>query len=175
MLINEKKIHYKSGEIYTDKESLKHNNFLRVKQVSKPSTKHSKPVERKEQNTESASSRKRKNDQFQTKEKSVIILGDSMMKHLNGYEISGKLPCKCKVYVRNFPGSKTRGMKDYLKPPLRRCGRSPELIVESIADLVASLKVENHEVSISNIIVRTHNQELREKAVTVNKKPSQIC
>ena len=172
MLINKKKIHYKSGEIYTDKESLQHNTFLRVKPVSKPRRKHSKPVERKEQNTEFVGSRKQKNNQLQTKEKSVIILGDSMMKHLNVYEISGRLPCKCKVYARNFPGSKTRCMKDNLKPPLRCCGRSPELIVESIADLAASLKAENHEVSISNIIVRTHNQELREKAVTVNKKLS---
>ena len=42
-----------------------------------------------------------------------------MVKHLNGYEILRKLPTKCKVYVRNFGGAKTRCMKDYLRPLLR--------------------------------------------------------
>ena len=44
-------------------------------------------MERKEQNTESASISKQRNDQSQTKEKSAIILGDSMVKHLNGLKI----------------------------------------------------------------------------------------
>ena len=98
-----------------------------------------------------------------------------MVKQLNGYEISRKLPSKCKVYVRNLLGAKTRCMKDYLKPSLREnpdhfilhvetndlnSEQSPELIAKSIADLSASLKNENLDVSISNIIVRTDNQEL---------------
>ena len=98
-----------------------------------------------------------------------------MVKHLNGYEISRKLPSKCKVYVRYLPGAKTRCMKDYLKPSLREnpdhfilhvetndlnSEQSPELNAKSIADLSASLKNENLDVSISNIIVRTDNQEL---------------
>ena len=70
----------------------------------------------KEQNIEFLSTSKQSNGQSQTKEKSVIILGDSMVRHLNGYEISRKLPSKCKVYVRKFPAAKTRCMKDYLKP-----------------------------------------------------------
>ena len=40
-------------------------------------------------------------------------------KNLNGYEISQALPSKYKVYVRVFPGTKMRCMKDYLKPLLR--------------------------------------------------------
>ena len=54
--------------------------------------------------------------------------------------------------------------------------RSPELTAKSIADLLASLKNKNHDdVRISNITVRTDNQELREKALTVNKELSEIC
>ena len=49
------------------------------------------------------------------KEKSVIILGDSMIKHVNGWEISRKLQ-NCKVYVKHFSGAKTKCMKDYIKP-----------------------------------------------------------
>ena len=71
-------------------------------------------MQRKEQNTESVSTSKQKNDQSQTKEMSVIILGDSVVKDLNGYEISRKLPSKCKVYICSFPGAKTRCIKDSL-------------------------------------------------------------
>ena len=68
-----------------------------------------------------------------------------------------------------------RWMKDYLKHSLREnpnhfilhvvtndlnSKRSPELIDKSIADLAALLKNENHDVSISNIIVRTEKKHL---------------
>ena len=65
--------------------------------------KSSKPMERKEQNAESISTSKQRNDQSQTKERAVIVFRNSIVKHLNGYEISWKLPSKCKVYVHNFP------------------------------------------------------------------------
>ena len=41
------------------------------------------------------------------KQKTVIILGDSMIKHVNGWEISRKLQGNCKVYVKHFSGAKT--------------------------------------------------------------------
>ena len=68
-----------------------------------------------------------------------------------------------------------RCMKDYLKHSLREnpnhfilhmvtnylnSKRSPELFDKSIADLTASIKNENHDVSISNIIVRTEKKHL---------------
>ena len=53
--------------------------------------------------------------------------------------------------------------------------RYPDLTVKPIADLVASLKNENHDVSISNIIVHTDNLELSVKAFTVDKEFSDIC
>ena len=46
------------------------------------------------------------------KQKSVIILGDSMIKHVNGWEISRKLQGNCKVYVKHFSGVKTKCMKE---------------------------------------------------------------
>ena len=113
-----------------------------------------------------------------------------MVKHFNGYDISRRLPSEWKVYVRNFPGAKKRCMEDYLMPSLREnpdnfilhvgtndlnSQRSPELIAKSIAHLVASLKNENQDVSIPNIIARTDNQELRENAITINKALSEIC
>ena len=68
---------------------------------------------------------KRKSDKLSTskldnkkdhKQKSVIILGDGMIKHVNGWEISRKLQRNCKVYVKHFSGAKTRCMKNYIKP-----------------------------------------------------------
>ena len=40
-------------------------------------------------------------------QKSVIILGDSMVKHINGWEISKRLQPDCKVYLKQFSGAKT--------------------------------------------------------------------
>ena len=52
-------------------------------------------------------------------EKRVYVLGDSMIKHVNGWDISKQLPRKCKVYVKSFSGAKVRCMKDYAKPSIR--------------------------------------------------------
>ena len=52
-----------------------------------------------------------KNDK---KEKSVIILGGSMVKHINGWDISKRLTW-CKVCVKDLSIAKTQYMKDYLK------------------------------------------------------------
>ena len=37
--------------------------------------------------------------------KNVIILGDSVIKHVNGYDIARKLD-KCKLFVKSFSGAK---------------------------------------------------------------------
>ena len=52
------------------------------------------------------------------KQKSVIF-GDSMIKHVNGWEISQKLQGNCEVYVKHFSGAKTKCIKDYIKPSQR--------------------------------------------------------
>ena len=50
--------------------------------------------------------------------KNVIILGDSIIKHVNGYDVAGKLN-NCKVFVKSFSGAKVRCLKDHMKPSLR--------------------------------------------------------
>ena len=54
----------------------------------------------------------------QKKGKSVAILSASMVKHLNGWEMSKKIR-NCKVYVRSFPGAKVQCMDDYNKLSIR--------------------------------------------------------
>ena len=46
------------------------------------------------------------------------MLGDSMIKHLKGWDISAKLK-RHSIYVRPFTGAKVRSMKDYVKPCIR--------------------------------------------------------
>ena len=52
-------------------------------------------------------------------EKSIFVIGDSMVKHLNGWEMSKKLNANCKVFVKTFSGAKTTCMHDYVKPWVR--------------------------------------------------------
>ena len=52
--------------------------------------------------------------------KSIVILGDSMLKHLNGSEMSKKVKSDCKIFVKHFSGATKNCMEDYLKPSLRK-------------------------------------------------------
>ena len=98
------------------------------------------------------------------KQKSVIILDDSMIKHVNGWEISWKLQGNIKPsqrensdhYVLHF------GTNDLC------LDRSPELIAKSIIDLALTLKNESHDVSVSNIIVRNDSDTLNKKGYEMN-------
>ena len=122
-----------------------------------------------------------------TAEKNVVILGDSIVKHVNGWEIAKKLP-NCKVYAKSFSGAKVRCMKDYLKPSLRQnpdhvvlhvgtndldSDKDPELIAKSIVDLARTVKKDTCEVTISNIVVR--NDKLKKKAEEVNAHLAVLC
>ena len=87
-------------------------------------------------------------------QKNIVILGDNMIKHANGYGMSKKLK-NCKVYVKTFSGSKVRCIKDHMKPSMREkpghtifhvetndlySDRPSNLIAESIIDLAITLK-----------------------------------
>ena len=76
----------------------------------------------------------------------------------------------CKVYVRGFPRGKVQCMDDYKKSSIRdeldhfivhvgtndlNSEVSSKSIVESIADPAMSVKTEPHDISVSNIVLRT--------------------
>ena len=114
-----------------------------------------------------------------------------MIKHLNGWDMSKKVhKSECKVYVKSFPGAKTSCMKDYVKPSLRstpnhfilhvgtndlNSNQTSEVIAKEIVDLATSLKNNQHDVSVSNIILRTDNSKLNAKRCEVNRILSQLC
>ena len=71
-------------------------------------------------NTSNANSDKSPNVQEsrktpENKNKRVFILGDNIVKHINGYGIFRQIE-NCRVYVKGFPGAKTECMKDYAQP-----------------------------------------------------------
>ena len=133
----------------------------------------------------------RKDQNRNNKVKLVVIIGDNMIKHLNGWDMSKKVhKSECKVYVKSFPGAKTSCMKDYVKPLLRstpnhfilhvgtndlNSHQTSEVIAKEIVDLATSLKNNQHDVSVSNIILRTDNSKLNAKRCEVNRILCQLC
>ena len=123
------------------------------------------------------------NSKISGKKKSVIILGDSMTKLLNGWEMAKKIQSNCKIFVKTFSGATVSCMEDYMKPSLRNppdhlilhvgtndlsSGKCAVEIAESILKLVCRLKNEIHDVSVSTIILRTDDKKLNEKGMEVN-------
>ena len=53
------------------------------------------------------------------KKKKIFVLEDSMVKHIQGWDITKKLENKHKVYNRQFAGSKVICMNEYVKPCIR--------------------------------------------------------
>ena len=113
-----------------------------------------------------------------------------MIKHVNDWEISRKLQGNCKVYVKHFSGTKTRCMKDYIKPSQREnsdhytlhvdtnylcLDRPPEVIEKSIIDLASTLKSESQDASVSNIIVPNDSDTLNKKGCEVNAILTELC
>ena len=72
----------------------------------------------------------------------VFILGDSMVKHIQGWEINMKLDYKQNVYVRQFPGAKINCMNDYVKPCTRE--NNPDHIIFHVGtNDILSKKLQN--------------------------------
>ena len=123
------------------------------------------------------------NSKISGNKKSVIILGDSMTKLLNGCKMAKKTQSNCKIYVKTFSGATVSFMEDYMKPSLRNpldhfilhvgtndlCSEECSMeIAESIINLACRLKNEIHDVSDSTIILRTGDKKLNKKGMEVN-------
>jgi lysophospholipase L1-like esterase len=113
----------------------------------------------------------------------TIIIGDSMIKGLRPDKISKSV--KHKAQVKSFPGSTVEDLTDYIKPSLKRKPKniivhvgtndlkrkSAKDVAKSIDKLCKSIKLDQPQtsISVSEIIHREDNQELKEKALAVNK------
>ena len=134
-------------------------------------------------------------DQMKTKKlvvnekKKVFVLGDSMVKHIQGWDITKKLENKHKVYIRQFAGSKIICMNDYVKPCIREnnpdhiifhvgtndipTSKDPLAIAQSIVDLAKSVMNQDRGVTISGIIPR--NDQWNNKVREVNDSLACMC
>ena len=125
----------------------------------------------------------------QTSKETVFILGDSMVKNLNGFLLTRKLNHKCLVKVRPFNSAKVRCMHDHAKPTVRdfdpdhiilHCGtndlnsdRTSSQIAKEIIDLALSLKSEKNRISVSLLTPRS--DKLNNKANEVNNRLINMC
>ena len=111
-----------------------------------------------------------------SKRDQVKVLGDSIIKHRNGWEIAKTLKPECKVFVRNFPGATTQCMGDYTKSSIQakpnrfilhvgsnglNWNRPPDEIAKAAIDLASELKSEKSSVSISSIIMTADKLEIK--------------
>ena len=111
--------------------------------------------------------------------KSVVILGDSMTKLLNGWDMAKKIQTNCKTFIKICSGATVSCMEDYMKPSLRNppdhfilhvgtndlsSDKSTHKIAESIINLACQLKSKKHDVSVSAIILRTDDKILNESS-----------
>ena len=110
-------------------------------------------------------------------------MGDSMIKELKQHLMRKKLRNKSdRLYVHSFSGATTKQMEHYCKPPMAfnpelitlhigtnslRGERTPEELAEEIIDLATSLKSDENEMVISEIIAR--RDQLNEKVLKVKR------
>ena len=127
------------------------------------------------------------NNESKLDKKKLLILGDSIIKHVKSYSLPKSLD-NCKVYIKDFPGARVRCMQDYARPTIREnpdhiilhvgtndltTNIPPEKVAKSIIDLASSLKSNSCSVAISNITVR--NDRYRKKVVQVNRHLKTLC
>ena len=120
---------------------------------------------------------------------SVFIVGDSMIKKVDGYLLTSSLKHKYLAKTRYFSTAKSIDMHDYIKPTQRdfkpeifvlhvrtndlHSNKSPKEISEDIVTLVELMKIENNKIIVSSIVCRVDS--FREKVDEVNAHLGEIC
>lgn len=126
--------------------------------------------------------------QSKSKNRSITIVGDSLVKDVKAFKMKKSVNKGDKLYVKSFPGATTNCMSDYIKPSLRynpdlviiHCGsndlrsqKTPNIIADDIVELASKSKTETNDVVISGLIAR--NDELNLKAMQVNEQLIAKC
>ena len=120
--------------------------------------------------------------------RSVLILGDSMLKDIEPTKVRNGVKNNVKVYLKAFPGATTNHMISYANPSkefnneliILHCGtndlrsnKQPNVIAKDITDLAMDLKTEENDVMVSCIAPRRDN--LNQKAIKVNELLQSLC
>ena len=116
----------------------------------------------------------------------VFIVGDSMIKKVDGYLLKNSLKHQYLVKTRPFSTAKTIDMYDYIERDFKSeifvlhvgtndlpLNKSPKKISEEIITLAESMKTENNKIIVSSIVCRADS--FREKVDEVNAHLEEIC
>ena len=121
---------------------------------------------------------------------SVLIIGDSIPKHIDGLKMRKSLKRKHKVTVKAFGGSTIKNMEHYSKPPLERnpelvilhigtndikSDKSPSEIASNIHKLAKEMEQGERKVAISALIPRNDSEDLTKKSNMVNIAVRKLC
>ena len=147
-----------------------------------------KQKKKKDDNYEEATISKNENRNNKIKT-NFYILGDSIVKKLNGYLLTRKIKHKHLAKVRSFSGSKISCMTDHVKPTLRdinpdhiivhastndlRTENTASQIAKATIDLATSLKNDDNTVTVSGIVPSL--DDLNNKANEVNRRLVLMC
>ena len=179
--IHNKNKEHASNTNATSKETYKNKDNHKNKKNEKSSKERKRKQEKNETSADQNTS--------DTKGKSsTFIMGDSMVKKLNGYLLTKKIKHKGIVKVRRFTTAKISCMQDHVKPTIRdinpqqiilhvgtndlKTERTASQIAKSIIDLSISLK-KNGNIAVSGIVPRL--DELNNKAAEVNNRLELMC
>ena len=134
----------------------------------------------KEQVTNKSQNSKPRESNARVQRKKTVILGDSMVKHIEGWKMRKALRNGENVVVHSFRGATTDDMKSYILPTKRRnpghvvihvgtndleSGKTPKEIAKDIYDIAQSLKT--NMVTKSGFVPQG-DQMLNGKVVKVN-------
>ena len=128
------------------------------------------------------------------KRRSGVILGDSMVKHVYGWELKEKCGDNFNVYVKSFPRATTKDMYSYSQPSIDRKPdvailhvgtndlvtrrgeemKSEDEIAQGIVDLADHIRSHDIEVVVSGVIARGEKY-LDKKREKVNSIPEDLC
>ena len=140
-------------------------------------------------NNKIANNKHKSNFKNNTKKILVYIVGNSMVKEVNGFELSKTIKHKYSVRVKFHSSAKTSCINDHIKPVIRNqeadhiilhtgvndlsSDKTPVQICNDTVNLAASIKDKDIKVTISEIVER--NDALNEKVILVNECLSKIC
>lgn len=129
---------------------------------------------------------RRKRQQPQAEQLTTLLIGDSMVKNIQGRKLGKAVGHR--VVVKSFSGANTRAMSDYLKPNLElnpdqvilHVGtndlkkKEPQEVAEAIVDLARQVeRSSDAKVVISELVCR--RDKLNEQVKAVNKRLKRYC
>ncbi|XP_048581644.1 uncharacterized protein LOC116613106 [Nematostella vectensis] len=116
----------------------------------------------------------------------VVIAGDSMIKYINGWNLSN---ASQRVNVKSFSGARVSDMADYIKPLIRKKPESivlhigtndlrdsePHNVADGVVDLAHQIESADISVAVSGLITRSDSEELTGRVKETNRLLRSFC